>query len=163
MDAIATAQSVRAEVWEPRGFPVDAAWIAHQMGLRVLDADLPERISGALLKEVGEDPVILLNRMDSKNRKRFSCAHELGHYASRMMNGTDHYEYIDFRDQQSGTGTDRDEVYANQFAAELLMPGNEVARLRRENTPPLLIAQYFGVSDDAIRFRLMNLGLYSEW
>lgn len=159
MDATTTAQTVRAEIWEPRGFPVDPAWIAHQMGLRVLDADLPERVSGALLKEVGEDPVVLLNRMDSKNRKRFSCAHELGHYAYRMMNGADHYEYIDFRDELSKAGVNQEEIYANRFAAELLMPEDEVRQLYHEGKPSLLIARYFGVSDDAVRIRFKTLGL----
>lgn len=153
------AKSVRAEVWEPRGFPVDPAWIAHQMGLRVLDADLPERVSGALVKEAGEDPVILLNKADSRNRKRFSCAHELGHYACRMTNGADHYEFIDFRDEEAAAGTNSEEIFANRFAAELLMPGNQVKRLHQEGKPSILIARYFGVSDDAIRIRFKSLGL----
>jgi len=42
MNATNTAKSVRADIWGTRGFPVDPAWIAHQMGLRVLDADLPD-------------------------------------------------------------------------------------------------------------------------
>jgi Zn-dependent peptidase ImmA (M78 family) len=159
MDAATTAKSVRTEIWEPRGFPVDPAWIAHQMGLRVLDADLPDKVSGALVKETGEDPVILLNRTDSKNRKRFSCAHELGHYAFRMANGADHYEYIDFRDEESGAGINSEEIFANRFAAELLMPTDEVKRLHQEGKPSLLIARYFGVSDDAIRIRFKTLGL----
>jgi len=130
------------------------------MGLRVLDADLPDNVSGALLKQIGEDPVILLNRTDSRNRKRFSCAHELGHYASRVMGSrAEHYEYIDLRGVESGAGTNPDEIYANQFAAELLMPEDKMRELHRQGHSPLSIAQFFAVSDDAIRFRLNNLGL----
>ncbi len=111
MNVTNTAKLVRADIWGTRGFPEDPAWIAHQMGLRVLDADLPDNVSGALLKQTGEDPVILLNRTDSRNRKRFSCAHELGHYASRVMdNRADHYEYIDLRGVESGAGTNPDEL-----------------------------------------------------
>ena len=160
MNATNTAKSVRADIWGSRGFPVDPAWIAHQMGLRVLDADLPDNVSGALLKRTGEDPVILLNRTDSRNRKRFSCAHELGHYASRVIdNRAGHYEYIDLRGVESGAGTYTDEIFANQFAAELLMPEDDVRMLVRQGHSPLSIARYFEVSDDAIRFRLNNLRL----
>ncbi|MGH8477416.1 MAG: ImmA/IrrE family metallo-endopeptidase [Methylococcales bacterium] len=158
-DSIEFAKSVLAQTWTPKKFPVDPVWIASQMGLRVLDAELSERISGALVKKVGEDPVILLNKADSKNRKRFSCAHELGHCAYRMSNGADHYEFIDYRDNQSSAGTNPEEIFASRFAAELLMPENEVKRLRREGMAPLLIARFFGVSDDAIRIRFQSLGL----
>ena len=129
------------------------------MGLRVLDADLPGNVSGALLKQIDRDPVILLNRFDSLNRKRFSCAHELGHYASRMQNGADHYEYIDQRGAESGAGTNPDEIYANQFAAELLMPGDKVWELHKQGQGPLSIARYFAVSDDAMRVRFNTLRL----
>jgi Zn-dependent peptidase ImmA (M78 family) len=39
------------------------------------------------------------------------------------------------------------------------MPKEEVKRLAKANTPTFLMAQHFGVSDDAIRYRLKNLGL----
>lgn len=157
--AQSTACSLRDSVWGSRGLPVDPVWIAGQLGLDVVNATLPTDVSGALIKEAGQDPVILLASNDSKVRKRFSCAHELGHYAYRMDGKDASYEYVDFRGQTASQGTSPEEIFANQFAAELLMPAVSVKALHKEGMSAVLMAQKFGVSDDAIRFRLINLGL----
>lgn len=146
-------------LWAGRGFPVDPVQIAWELGLEVVETGLPDNVSGALIKDEGKDPVIFLCHSDSKNRKRFSCAHEIGHYAYRLANNGDHYEYIDLRNALSAKGNNPEEIYANQFAAGLLMPANAVLNLHRQGTPAFLIAQHFGVSDDAIRFRLKNMSL----
>lgn len=162
MNPETVASELLSTVWAGRNFPVDPVQIAWELGLEVVETTLPDNVSGALIKDEGRDPVILLCNSDSKNRKRFSCAHEIGHYAYRLANNGGHYEYIDFRDEASAKGNDPEEIYANQFAAGLLMPANEVRNLHRQGTPAFLIAQRFGVSDDAIRFRLRNLGLQSH-
>lgn len=153
-----SALMLQESIWKSRGFPVDPVWIAKQLGIDVIETELPDDVSGALIKEADQDPVIILSQADSKNRKRFSCAHELGHYAHRI-NGSDHYEYIDLRGQSSRNGKDPEEIFANQFAAELLMPSEDVCNLHKKGKPSFIMASYFGVSDDAIRFRLKNLDL----
>lgn len=158
MEPQIAASRLLESVWGDRPFPVDPIWIARQLGIDVIEADLPGDVSGAIIKDKGKDPLIALSSSDSKNRKRFSCAHEIGHYAYRMSNGEEHYEYVDLRDRNAQSGTDPEEIYANQFAAELLMPQDEVRRLHKQKLPAFLMAQHFGVSDDAMRFRLMNLG-----
>ena len=152
-----TARQILSEIWGERGFPVDPVWIARQLSIKVLDADLPENISGALVKEVGKDPVILLNSADSKNRKRFSCAHELGHYMHRQSD--DSFEYIDLRGPAAAAGVNPQEISANQFAASLLMPESEVQRLRALKMVPAILAYRLGVSRDAMDYRLKNLRL----
>lgn len=159
LDPKATAGRIRATLWGSRGFPVDPVWLANEMGLDVIEAQLPERVSGALIKEADKDPVILLCATDSRVRKRFTCAHELGHYAYRTDRNQDHYEYVDLRGDSAREGRHPEEVFANQFAAELLMPEETVRELHRQRYSPVLMAQHFGVSDDAIRFRLKNLRL----
>lgn len=154
-----SALMITEKIWESRGFPVDPVWIAKQLGIDVIEAELPDDVSGALIKEANQDPVIILSKSDSKNRKRFSCAHELGHYVHRMSNGADHYEYIDLRAQSARNGTDPEEVFANQFAAELLMPTDDVREFHVKGSPAFIMASNFGVSDDAMRYRLKNLGL----
>lgn len=154
-----SALMVLNDIWQCRGFPVDPVWIAKQLGIDVIETKLPDNVSGALIKEIDQDPVIILSQIDSKNRKRFSCAHELGHYAHRISNGADQYEYVDLRGQSARNGTDPDEIFANRFAAELLMPSDEVSILHKKGNPAFLIASHFGVSDDAIRYRLKNLRL----
>lgn len=151
------AENMLAEVWGQRGFPVDPIWIARQFGVSVVTAALPDEVSGALIKDQGKDPVIVLSEKDSKNRMRFTTAHELGHYIQRQ--NQDYYEYIDLRSPVSSAGNDPDEVFANQFAANLLMPAAAVREQVRSGRPAFLIALHFGVSGDSMSFRLRNLGL----
>lgn len=67
------------------GIPIDPVAIARTAGLRVLEARLDENTLGALIKQPGQDPTILLNEDDSPNRRRFTCAHELGHFVRRSF------------------------------------------------------------------------------
>lgn len=158
MNAKEAAESLLNYAWYSGVFPVDPVQIAKKLEIEVFDMDLSSNVSGALIKEQGRDPVIILSESDNKNRRRFSCAHELGHYAHRMLNDGDHYEYIDLRSELSSQGSNAEEVFANQFAANLLMPESEVRKALKE-VPAFLLAQHFGVSDDAMNFRLRGLGL----
>lgn len=152
-----SASALLRTVWQDRGYPVDPVWIARKLGLRVVPADLDRDVSGALLKKPEEDPIIIINEKDSRSRQRFTCAHELGHYIKRTEEGELEYEFLDFRNKLSATGKDNEEVFANKFAAELLMPKKEVNRLRKEEKSPVEMAYYFDVSDDAMHFRLKGL------
>lgn len=73
-----SAHALLKDIWGDRKFPVDPVWIANELGLDVVETTLDDDVSGALLKEPEQDPVIILNRNDSNVRKRFTCAHELG-------------------------------------------------------------------------------------
>lgn len=159
IDPTESAQKVLDTIWGGRPFPVDSFVIATQLGIKVIEAELPTEVSGAIIKKKGNDPLIVLSKSDSNNRKRFSCAHELGHYAYRTDTLQEEYDYIDLRGKNSSMGTEPEEVFANKFAASLLMPEIEVKKLYDKKTPFFLMAQYFGVSDDAMTFRLENLKL----
>lgn len=154
------ADKYRAVFWGEDEFPVDPVTIARHLGVEVLETQLPRDVSGALIKEVNEDPRIILEATDHSNRKRFSCAHELGHYASRVESDDEdrQYEYVDFRNGVSATGQDPEEVFANSFAACLLMPASEM-RLRFRKSTHAELAAYFGVSNEAMKWRLRKLNL----
>jgi Zn-dependent peptidase ImmA (M78 family) len=139
--------------------PVDPVRIAKELGIEVLDVFLKRDVSGALVKKESRDPSILLNAEDSKNRKRFTCAHEIGHYIRRLSEPTPRYEYVDYRDKKSSTGTDEEERYANSFAASLLMPEIAVKATHEPGTPAFRLASRFGVSPESMQHRLDNLGL----
>lgn len=134
-DASVAARELLEECWDGT-LPVDPVHVARTMGVKVLDASLDDDVSGALVKEEGADPSILLNASDSRNRKRFTCAHELGHFI-RRTDEPHKYEYVDYRDQRSSTGTDEEEMFANRFAANLLMPGHSGEDLPRAGAPRL--------------------------
>jgi Zn-dependent peptidase ImmA (M78 family) len=63
--------------------PIDPITIARTAGVRVVTADLGADTMGALIKQPGQDPTIMINGADSSNRQRFTCAHELGHWVRR--------------------------------------------------------------------------------
>jgi Zn-dependent peptidase ImmA (M78 family) len=147
------------ESWDGE-LPVDPVRIAKDLGLEVIGVSFKKDVSGALVKKEGEaDPTILLNKQDGRTRKRFSCAHELGHYILRSAEPKPRYEYVDYRDRNSSTGTIEEELYANSFAASLLMPEPAVRALHERGLPAFRLAKKFGVSPEAMANRLDNLHL----
>lgn len=139
--------------------PVDPFHIAERLGLQVYKRALGADVSGMLAKRPGRDPEVYINAGDSLNRQRFSCAHEIGHYSKRVTGrDDDSWGYIDRRGPASSEGTDPEEIYANQFAAALLMPEHKVRELHGD-LDPAAMAVAFGVSLGAMKFRLDNLGL----
>lgn len=159
-DAERLAEEVRLEFWRDV-FPVDPVVIAKQMDLKVIEAELPAPVSGGLLRKDGDDPVVVLNESEPKTRKRFTCAHELGHYVYRLETGCDReFEYTDLRNHLSSMGMDKEEMFANRFAGALLMPRSKVEELMKNHLPVLVMAHKFGVSADAMRVRLKVLNLF---
>lgn len=152
------AEAVRRAVWRDHWFPVDPVRIARALGLKVLDARLPDDVAGAIVRENGRDPIVVSNATDHRSRKRFILAHQLGHVVRRTDDGA--FEHVDRRDTLAATGTDPEEIYANVFAANLLMPEYEVRRLRRgKRASDLDLALRFGVPREAARRRLADLGI----
>jgi Zn-dependent peptidase ImmA (M78 family) len=151
------ASELLEECWDGR-LPVNPIRIAKSLGIKVFNAALDEEVSGALVKKEGSDPSILLNVEDSRNRKRFTCAHEVGHFVRRSEE-PEKYEYMDYRDPRSSTGSIEEERFANSFAANLLMPKAAVEALHADGMPDFRMALQFGVSREAMRNRLDNLGL----
>jgi Zn-dependent peptidase ImmA (M78 family) len=129
-------------------------------GIPVVVARLGEDgIAGAYLIR-RRQPFILLNGSGSLVRARFTLAHEYGHHC------LGHGQVIDARiglDSQR-----REEIEANHFAAELLMPREGVDWWFREHgdQPDRLeavvrIAHHFGVSTEVARYRLQAVGWLS--
>jgi Zn-dependent peptidase ImmA (M78 family) len=164
-DAVAAAERTLEAHWnlgaQPT-IPVDPIFIAKQMGLKVWVASLEDGVAGMLVKQPPSDPEIYLSVTDGRTRQRFTCGHELGHYVMReeLMRrdpaDDDSWAYVDRRDQLSGRGSDPTERYANNFAACLLMPEREVKRLK-DQFPISRLATEFGVSAEAMNYRLANL------
>ncbi len=140
--------------------PIDPFRIASTLGLKVMRIRLEPDVSGMLAKHPGQDPEVYINVTDSEVRQRFSCAHEIGHYIKRGSSpgsNDDEWGYIDRRGPSAGHGTNPDEVYANQFAAALLMPEERVGALESEGMSPVAMAVAFKVSLEAMTLRIDNL------
>jgi Zn-dependent peptidase ImmA (M78 family) len=153
------ARELLERVWQDQPVPVDPIYLARELGIDVYVADLTPGWSGALMKRAYEPAGIYLNRDEHPNRQRFTAAHELGHYYKRQPEDHEAYEYVDRRDQRARAGTDPEEIYANAFAAALLMPREEVEQLHAQGLAAPTMAHHFGVSAEAMSIRLDNLGL----
>jgi Zn-dependent peptidase ImmA (M78 family) len=158
------ARQILTTVWANGGegieiqLPVNPFVIAERLGIKAYSASLDENISGMLIKKPGEDPEIYVHASDSPNRQRFTCAHELGHYVKRSATADIEWEYVEHRDLLTSQGSNPEEIYANRFAASLLMPKEKVEELRK-TLGPVALAYEFGVSPEAMHYRLVNLGL----
>ena len=111
---------------------------------------------------------IILNSKRNHSRKRYTIAHEIGHY----VNPT-HYPIIpnqfqctekDFRIDHNNTSTRhfKMEAEANQFAAELLMPSEWLSNYSKSNLIPdikhiIEISDRFKVSKEASGRRFVEV------
>ncbi len=146
--------------------PVPLGQVTAYLGIKVEFADLGEDCSAVLVRN-GDRAVIGVNEEHHPNRKRFSIAHEIGHFVLH-----DGDTYIDkgyrvhFRDLESGSGTKSEEMEANAFAAALLMPAKRVSDAFKQQPFELTgddslekLAKTFNVSTQAMTYRLVNLQL----
>jgi Zn-dependent peptidase ImmA (M78 family) len=139
--------------------PVSPAELAWHLGIEVRVVPLPADESGNIVIPDDDEAVISLNSGDHPNRQRFTCAHEIGHYLRRKRAGGSG-RFVDYRDTLAGLGTDVEEIYANQFAAALLMPAHLIyQRYKVEDRPVEQLAWEFRTSEQAMHVRLRNLRL----
>lgn len=157
--------------------PVDVEGIAELLEIDVVFESLPYETSSVLIREADGRRVIGVNARHAEKRQRFSIAHEIGHATLHLADRVpDDGEAVVsrplevlFRDDLASTGTSRREIEANTFAANLLMPGPLVQEAFRECWKKNLsrslddvvdvLANEFDVSGQAMRYRLVNLGL----
>jgi Zn-dependent peptidase ImmA (M78 family) len=149
-----------------RPVPVDR--IVASLGIRLVRSPLPgdDDISGFYRKGQGLE-IIGVNSLHAPVRQRFTIAHELGHAVLHGREGLhlDQAFKLRFRDLTSSLAVDTEEMDANSFAAELLMPADEVIHAVSESGIDVHddqairgLARKFGVSQQAMTYRLVNLG-----
>jgi Zn-dependent peptidase ImmA (M78 family) len=132
-------------------------------GAHVVVLDLPEGVAGAYIAKP-DCPLLLVNGGQWIARQRFTLAHEFGHF--RMG----HETVVDRQVAISGYLHDPNEVCANAFAAEFLMPKTAIAQWGAENVrggqPTLehvcLLAAEYGVSAQAARYALDTGGVLTD-
>lgn len=138
--------------------PIDVHAIARDLGVAVFLRPFPAALSALLLRHE-ENAFIGVSSHQAPVRQRFSIAHELGHF---VLHHKDHH-FIDYGVPQAvegelpGYNWDHERA-ANQFAAELLMPADQV-RADVGTTSLTRLARRYDVSQEAMGFRRANLGL----
>lgn len=140
--------------------PIPVEQIAGRYQIRISRAP-HEAFSGLLIRKDGH-ALIGVNSKEAPVRQRFTVAHELGHFFLHPEKDA----FVDYRDNKKGAMRTPREKQANMFAAALLMPRTLLAKdcraLMREgfgDDDVVALARRYEVSDEAMRFRLINLHL----
>ena len=131
--------------------PLDVFGLAAVLGLNIVTYPMEESTSGFLQLRDGRWEVGV-NSLHHVNRQRFTMAHEIGHF----MLHRDHGSFTDgllFRKNQSNP----QEREANLFASLVLMPEVEFRQAVANYSVPE-VANLFAVSQQAVQFRIDNLG-----
>jgi Zn-dependent peptidase ImmA (M78 family) len=150
--------------------PVKIEDIAKQRGLRVMPYAFDEDISGVLVIEDGQG-TIGYNQSESRVRRRFTIAHELGHYElhkekSKLFMDKGFRAIFHRKNTGITEDTKKMEEEANAFAASILMPDHLLIKelekiefdLSSEDDIKNL-AKIFDVSSTAMYYRIRNSGL----
>jgi hypothetical protein len=137
--------------------PVDVVSISSELGIKVWEMpDLPSGISGQIWK----DPInggasgysIGVRASEPVYRKRFTVAHEIAHFIlhrDKLDGGL--YEDVMYR----GGLSSKEEIQANQMAADILMPFPLIKKLIDEGQDSLeKLADSLQVSLPALKIRL---------
>ena len=163
--AIKAAQKVLRSVGYD--IPVDIERIIQSHNIPIRYQPMEDSMSSMLVIKSGS-AVIGVNQAHPPTRRRFSLAHELGHY---LLHGKSPRVFLDastifFRDELAAEGSDIEEIEANTFAAELLMPENVLRRIIRQSPFDAFderavqrLAAQFEVSVQALTIRLTRLRL----
>ena len=123
-------------------------------------------------------PSIFVDKNATTSRKRFTIAHEIGHYVERLSDSAPDQQlpgYFGFSDESMVSDdkilggirpTDSRtpdqsprELFADYFACCLLIPEDKVLEFINKGANINDVATYFGVSAATMRNRLNDLGV----
>jgi len=153
----AQAHGLLKKLWIESPDEIDLVALAHQAGsLRIEDGGL-ENADGRIVAPGPSGGMIRVKAGMNPGRRRFTIAHEIGHYVLHSREGLD-------RDDTAANfmvwNDPGEESEANTFAAELLMP-EFLFKPRAKKTPPSLasldrLASDFSTSTLATAFQYVT-------
>lgn len=141
--------------------PVDLSTLCSTLGVHLHQAYLDPDISGMLEQDTRGSFKITVNAAHVPVRRRFTIAHELGHYVlhrNLVGNGVD--DNVAYRSTTAGKYHNtaigpKEETQANKFAANLLMPKDMIDQAINSGMEDTkVLADYFEVSEQAMKIRL---------
>ncbi len=131
--------------------------LENKLRFKILHLSLGDGVSGASVVDNILGVGILINAKDAPGRRNFDLAHELFHIVTWNV----------FSPEEIGNGTTktRPEQYADIFASSLLLPETHLLDALKETATDnkirfvdiIELAKDFGVSSEAILWRLVNL------
>ncbi len=148
--------------------PVPVTLIAQNLGAEIRYSPFDGNLAGMLVRREGSPSVIGVNSSHHINRQRFTIAHECGHLC--LHKGKDVYidrgfpVVVNRRDELSTQAIDPDEIEANRFAAELLIPYNMILNDTdgfdiEEDEDLNKLGDRYQVSIQALTYRINNLAI----
>ena len=147
-DAEEMARMLRQRWKLPRGPVADLTRLAEAAGIIVVAFDFGNDLVDGFCQtgHNGLPPIVFINSRQPKDRFRFSLAHEIGHL---VMHQTPHPEQ---------------EVEANRFASEFLMPSRDIRPdfFDLSLTRFMDLKLYWGTSMQALIYRAWQVGALSD-
>lgn len=136
--------------------------LENKLRFKILHLPLEEGISGASVVDNTIGVGILINANDVPWRRNFDLAHELFHIVT--------WDVFSLEEIGDGTLKTRPEQYADIFASSLLLPEAHLLDALTETSTNdkirfvdiIELAKDFGVSSEAILWRLVNLGILKK-
>jgi Zn-dependent peptidase ImmA (M78 family) len=147
--------------------PVPVEELAQRIGATIHLEPFTGELYGMVHRNQDGTAVIGVNSLDAPTRRRFTIAHEIGHlvlHADEALH-IDERSPIGLRNEKSSWGNDPREIQANQFAAALLMPLEQllrdVAMVKGNDIEQAVdfLARKYEVSPQAMSFRLGSLNI----
>lgn len=137
--------------------PVKVGALGNALGLEIVLATLPLNISGLIQPSPNGGFTVKVNRFESKERQRFTIAHEISHYLlhkEKINSGV--IDSVLYRSRLSS----RTEAEANKLAAEIVMPTSAIFEAISGDDGAISetrvneLAERFGVSKQAMAIRV---------
>lgn len=131
--------------------------LENDLRIKILHLPLENGVSGASVVDEKLGAGILINASETPWRRNFDLAHELFHIIT--------WEVFSHQEVGDGIAKTRPEQYANSFASSLLLPKTALQDSLEEISNDgkirisdiIQLAKEFGVSTEAILWRLVNL------
>lgn len=158
--------SILDRVWA-KGAPVDIQAVIRDAGIIYKEEDRPSTVSGLIEVDDGVYRIVV-NSTHSNVRRRFTAAHELGHFVyHRDLIGDGIWDDAAYRSVETkghyfNTKILKEhESQANRFAAVALMPSLLIDQIKQEKSldfgipgDVVKLANILQVSEQAMRIRL---------
>lgn len=154
------ADNIR-EQYDGQSMFTDVTKIAQENGIEVFEVVFSESGIDGMIKNENGRTAIYVNKTNPEVRKRFTIAHEIGHYVLHHSDIDSGY-IVDYRQAIRNYETQEDlikETQANMFASALLLPKEKLETEWGIHQDIEIVANLFQVSRKALLIRLDNLGL----
>ncbi|MBL7472224.1 ImmA/IrrE family metallo-endopeptidase [Robertkochia sediminum] len=120
---------------------------------------------GRIIHNSGKSLIVVNENIKFDTRRNFTLAHELGHYLmhrNELIQHVDDSASLAWYDTQNRTKISQQEIEANTFAAEILLPSHLFKKevFKQPFDPSLIrdISDKYNVSRSSVIYRFLELG-----